>query len=151
MKRRPELHPLSHDHHYGLVAARRLRVASAAPEALPDAARAFGEAWSAEIEPHFQREEALLLPEIERARPGHPLVARTLEEHRELRALVARLTDSGALEASLAAEIARRLDDHIRFEERVLFPEAETLLPEERLIEIGRALADASPPACRAR
>lgn len=149
MKRRPELHPLSHDHHHGLIVARRLRLASADSGTLPEAVPVFLEAWNAEIEPHFQREEALLLPEVERARPGHPLAARTLLEHRELRALVSRLHHSA--EASLAGEIARRLDEHIRFEERVLFPEVETLLPEERLVEIGRALEGTSPPACRAR
>ncbi len=52
MKRHPSLHPLSHDHHHGLVQAKRL------PENAPGAAPGLPRAWQNDIEPHFEREEA---------------------------------------------------------------------------------------------
>lgn len=146
MKRSDSLRPLSEQHHHGLVAARRLRLAAAGggTVALEAAVTAFLAAWAAEIRPHFRAEEAVLLPELaRRLGPGDPLILRTLREHGALRRDAAELAAArGESRRELAAGIAAALHDHIRFEERELFPVVETALEGELLARLGKALED---------
>jgi hemerythrin-like domain-containing protein len=143
MKRRPELRNLSEEHHHGLVAARRLRQAAQGKRAIEEAVEQFLAAWRGEIQPHFRAEEEVLLPEYARVVPADdPLITRTLTEHVALRRAVRALERSaGSERQSLAAEIGQALDDHIRFEERVLFPTVEAALEGPRLEELGRELS----------
>lgn len=136
MKRHPSLHPLSHDHHHGLVQAKRLQ------ENAPGAAAGFARVWREEIEPHFEREERLLLPHLPE---DSPEAVRLRDEHRILRERAAGVADASPADLR---ETGRLLHDHIRWEERVLFPLLETMLPEETLAEIGAALtaSEANPP-----
>jgi hemerythrin-like domain-containing protein len=142
MKRSKELRDLSEDHHHGLVAARRLRQAARGALPLAGAIADFLLAWSAEIQPHFRSEEEVLLPALAEAVPADdPLIVRTLTEHVALRRAVRALERSPDDPGALADEIGRALDDHIRFEERVLFPAVEAALGGPRLAELGRELA----------
>ena len=142
MKRHPQLEPLSDDHHNALVMARRIRRAL---EPAPDA-DALAALWSElrerfarELEPHFRVEENLLFPPL--AAAGAPeLAERARADHARLRALA-----RGAPQAAAAAEFARRLHDHVRFEERELFPRAERALSPEALAAIGGAARAARP------
>jgi iron-sulfur cluster repair protein YtfE (RIC family) len=145
MKRSAELRDLSEEHHYGLVAARNLRLAAESGPPSPAAVGAFLAEWQGEIQVHFRSEEEVLLPQIAAVLGSrHELVVRTLTEHVEIRLAVRQL--EGADEAasqSLAAQVARLLHDHIRFEERVLFPAVETQLAGDALRELGAALQEA--------
>jgi len=74
--------------------------------------------------------------------PDHPLIARTLAEHVGIRRAVRELARADAARhGALAAEISRALDDHIRFEERDLFPAVEAALAGPALEALGRELA----------
>jgi hemerythrin-like domain-containing protein len=143
MKRCPQLRDLSVQHRDGLIAARHLRQAGEGSMPLEAAVSDFLRAWQQEIQPHFQAEEALLLPELARAvPPDHPLIVRTLTEHVSLRRAVRELEQAaGEQRQPLAREIGQALHDHIRFEERVLFPAIEAALAGPRLVELGRILA----------
>ncbi len=142
MKRSSALRPLSRDHHDGLVAARSLRRAARGELPLVDTVDCFLAAWRAAIEPHFHIEEALLLPAFAQAVPvDHELIVRTLTEHAALGRAVGDLKSADeAGRQALAAEIGQALDDHIRFEERVLFPAIEAALAGPRLSELGQRL-----------
>ena len=96
MKRSPELRDLSEEHHYGLVAARTLRLAAEGKRPLPEATAAFREQWEREIEPHFRSEEDVLLPAFAGVPGSEALIARTLAEHTALRALTRNLPDAPA-------------------------------------------------------
>lgn len=87
-----------------------------------------------ELEPHFQIEERWLLPGLEAA-GARDLVTQTREDHAFLRATV-QAAQSGDREAMIA--FAERLQEHVRFEERTLFPACETQLPEELLEAMER-------------
>jgi hemerythrin-like domain-containing protein len=145
MKRSAELRDLSEEHHYGLVAARNLRLAAESGPPSQEAVRAFLADWQAEIQAHFRAEEEVLLPEIAAVLGSrHELVVRTLTEHVELRLAVRQLEHaSEAASQSLATQVARLLHDHIRFEERVLFPAVEAQLAGEALRALGAALQEA--------
>lgn len=124
MKRRPALIPLSREHHTALKLAKRIADTTAIG-AQDELMKALPTLFAAELEPHFQSEEADLLPRLEAA-GEHELVARTLAEHHAMRALCARLAEGDR--ASLSA-LGTALHDHVRFEERELFVSAEKVLP----------------------
>lgn len=133
MQRHPALRQLSSDHHSGLVLARRTREAAAG-----DAHdRAY--AWAAlvarferELEPHFRREETGLLAALRRV-GATALVERTLREHAALRRLIA---DE---RTECLAQFADLFRAHIRFEEQILFEQAQRLLDQGQLDELAKA------------
>lgn len=114
-QRHPALQPLSREHHAALMVCFQVRKGlntGISAERLGAYLQWF---ITHQLEPHFRYEEELVLPLLPN---GHALRAQTLEEHAALRA--------GGLQKDWAAEellvFADRLDRHIRFEERVLFP-----------------------------
>jgi hemerythrin-like domain-containing protein len=143
VKRHPGLISLSHDHHHGLVAARRLRHAAdlPAPVERVAAVREFVAGFSRDTLQHFHEEEQGAFPLLARhVGPDHRLLVRALEDHVELQALTAKLArdvDSGRADASLMCSTGERLEMHIRLEERKLFPLLERVAPPAEL----RALA----------
>lgn len=130
MKRRAALMQLSREHHTALVLTQR--IAQAGDEAtMGRLMQAVPSMFERELEPHFQVEETTLLPRLE-ALGETVLVQRAHAEHRELRDLAARIAtgDSTALKP-----FGVLLRAHVRFEERDLFPTAETVLPAAYLDE----------------
>jgi hypothetical protein len=122
MQRHPALHKLSSDHHSGLVLARKARAAARGGRDAQSAAWALVVArFDAELQPHFEREEAGLLPAMQSA--GETvLVERTLREHAAMRALL------GEGRAENLERFADLLTKHIRFEEKELFERAQRVL-----------------------
>ncbi|HWA82794.1 MAG TPA: hemerythrin domain-containing protein [Fimbriimonadaceae bacterium] len=120
------MQPLSRDHNVALLLARRL-------EREPDSERLreFLEVWSGEMEDHFFDEERLLLTYAPPA-----MGARMLEEHMRIRQY-AHAAQRGMLCADDIVRLGGLLHDHVRWEERKLFPEIESLATEEELAAIG--------------
>ncbi|HEY8379877.1 MAG TPA: hemerythrin domain-containing protein [Nannocystis sp.] len=133
MKRDPRLHGLSSDHHHALVLAHRLAQRVAEGSADAEVARRFAEDFAREIAPHFEIEEEVLLPAL-RAVGEVGLAQRTETEHAELRALVAVARTGGCEELG---RLAQRLREHVRFEERELFPVCEAKLPDAVLAAVA--------------
>ncbi len=132
MKRRPALLQLSCEHHAALVLAKRIAAADGA-DAIAAQMRSTAEVFARELEPHFQAEEADLLPRLVAAGET-AIVEQTLAEHRLLRDLAARIA-SGDTASLKPFGIA--LHDHVRFEERLLFVTAEATLPASYLDDPG--------------
>ena len=147
MKRKPELRTLSEDHHHGLVHARQLRKAAEGDEAHPaaDTAKEFLAYWQAETSTHFREEEEVLLPVLQRhgGDVSQESVIEMLAQHAEIRGLIMGLSDeatSGAVRPETLKRIGEQLEEHIRLEERVVFPMIENILPEEGLKEVASRL-----------
>lgn len=124
MKRDAWLVPFSHDHQHALACALRLHRAADGNDAsqLELTTSTTMTFVDAELEPHMQREERELLPLLERNGWIEPSeAARLLAEHRELRLQAARLA-ARPIDASTARAFAELLHDHVRWEERTLFP-----------------------------
>ena len=139
MKRAPELIPLSREHHEALVLARR---ACEPHRADPAQLRMHVlRRWDAHFEPHFATEEAALFPALAAAGAAHE-VDEARAQHARLRALAARLRagDTQALPDWGAA-----MRDHVKWEERFLFPRAEQLLD---LAVLGAALQRTEETPC---
>ncbi|PKO88861.1 MAG: hemerythrin HHE cation-binding protein [Betaproteobacteria bacterium HGW-Betaproteobacteria-12] len=123
MKRSPALLQLSREHHTALSLA--MRIAKATDQTAQERLLATVPAlFRGELEPHFQEEERSLLPQL--AQAGETaLVARTLDEHAQMRALAAAIAGG---DAAALAPFGRLLQAHVRFEERELFVVAEQRL-----------------------
>ena len=121
---------LSHDHHHALVAARRLgRAASLDADPAP-AVASFVSFFETESSVHFREEEEHVFPLVASVGEAQPLVVRALLDHQSLRALVRRLESSDDARPVMA-EIAERLEAHVRLEERELFPLIERIAAAE--------------------
>ncbi|HLH66056.1 MAG TPA: hemerythrin domain-containing protein [Solirubrobacteraceae bacterium] len=137
MRRSAALAPLSRDHH------RALAVAAGLVRCTPATARSCAELFTRFLDEHEQRhfalEEKLLLPELTVA--DRELALRVLEDHRAL-SDAARALREGSLEPTpeLVRSLGTRLREHVRFEERSLFPRLESSLPAARLAQLGAAL-----------
>lgn len=141
MKRHPALAPLSRDHHHALVAAQRLRGATAETE--EGAIRAFLDFWDPEGQQHFRLEEDILLPAYAaHGDPRHPAVVEVLLDHLAIRRDATLLLGAPSLETLHA--LGERLADHVRREEHELFPLIEQTVPEPELAALGSRLSESS-------
>ena len=143
MKRSKPLIQLSREHHAALVLAKRAqRLAGHETVEASTFMRQLAGVFAQELEPHFRIEEKLLLPALSNA-GAVDIAQRTLAEHEELRELLQRIDQDSPATISLQ-DFGVLLEKHVRFEERELFPLAESLLPAEVLaaLEAGAASPD---------
>ena len=139
MKRSLALQPLSRDHHKGLEVALRLRRASA--ETAPQAGGAFLDYWRRHGRHHFRSEEEILLPAFALYGDSrHPLVARVLLDHLAIRAKARELDEDADQPLEALQELGLQLADHIRLEERELFPLIEATIPIDPLTKVAEEL-----------
>ncbi len=139
MKRDPALVSLSHDHHQALFVAQTLRRANA--DTAADARAAFLAYWNGHGRTHFRLEEEILLPAY--AGYGdcrHPLVARVLCDHIAIRHLARELDTCGSPSLSMLCHLGTEISNHVRLEERELFPLIERSLPALALSDVADAL-----------
>jgi hemerythrin-like domain-containing protein len=86
----------------------------------------------------------LLLPAFARhTGVDDPAIVRVLTEHVGLRGRGQDLERSADPDPATLRELGERLESHIRFEERVLFPMIEEALPVDELERLGAAFARA--------
>jgi len=141
MKRNKNLVELSKDHHHGLLLGWKIKQGFKFGVNLKEIVNYINHFAAGALYPHFDEEENQLLPFID---AEDPYRKRTIEEHLQLKKLIASLSDSSSEETLL--NLAALLDAHIRFEERELFPYMETLLSDEELDQIGKLIADLHHP-----
>lgn len=137
MKRIPELHRLSTDHHLGLVLARRACLAAEGKVnySPSDVWSEIDRKFRRELEPHFMIEEEYLSPPM-KAIGELELIERFNDDHKTLREIV--LNHSVHTNSALK-KFGELLEKHIRFEERELFEVAQQLLSSEQLKTINEA------------
>ncbi len=125
LKRVPELQPFSREHHHGLVFCRNIGkglIRQIASERIQNYADHF---YLNNLVNHFDDEEKFIFPILG---PDHELIKQALNEH----GLIHRLFKEPSCTASVT-RIKDVLDAHIRFEERVLFPEIQKVATSEQL------------------
>lgn len=136
IKRSKELAPLSREHHEGLLFVFKIRqgLKLCIPE---NRIAGFCEwSWKAHFAPHFQKEETELVPVLEAA---HPMIKQMLDEHIVIRDQFTVVKQEPAV-ATLES-LAQLINDHIRFEERQLFPLIEQTATPEQMKAIEQSLA----------
>lgn len=92
----------------------------------------FLHAWELELENHFDEEERLLIP---LSKPASE--ERLLHDHREIRKF-ARAIRRGCVIPRHARKLGVLLHDHVRWEERIYFPEIEASASSEQLEQLSK-------------
>lgn len=126
MIRHPSLQALSRDHHHALVLSKRAaRAAGGSTEEQLTMCQKLAAAFLQDLEPHFLIEEKDLPALLAKEPTALPLLTQFAAEHATLRHLAAALADG---QCAMLAPFASALAEHVRFEERVLFPAIEQVL-----------------------
>jgi len=141
-RRHDSLIPLSHQHQHALALAvvirRRFGIEKGESIWLAATIDKVQQAYQAELLGHFEVEETVLLPEMERHLGKLPLVGELLRDHASLRGLVQFLETSQSL--PLLDRFAALLVSHVRKEERDLFPEFEKRMPADEARKVGEEI-----------
>ncbi|WP_027124748.1 hypothetical protein [Gelidibacter mesophilus] len=130
LKRHKALQPISREHHHGLLLSWKIRSGfskNVEAERIKIYADWF---FKNHLIPHFELEETHIFSIMD---GSNELVKRALAEHRRLKRLFA---DTEDIEKSLH-KIEEELEQHIRFEERTLFPEIQKVATEEQMAHIA--------------
>jgi hemerythrin-like domain-containing protein len=136
MKRHEALIPLSREHHAALILVQLLKKNAPAYRDLPatpaDKAVYALEMYTSILQAHFEQEE-IILADVKQYNPAiEKLAEEILEEHRQLSAAFLSLPAATDIVHALDA-LGLALGEHIRKEERVLFPLIQAHCPEEVL------------------
>ena len=140
IRRNEHIKKLSKDHHSGLLFCWKIRQGIKHEVAAERIKKYAGYFWSNHLAPHFEEEEVILFSPL-----NDELVQRAIDDHKQIKHQLDELLDGSAGEAKNGLmHLANLIDDHIRYEERKLFPHLEKVLSEKQLEEIGRKL-DSQP------
>lgn len=149
-RRHESLIPLSRQHHHALALAlvirRRDGIEKGEPAWMEETVGRIQRAYATELAGHFDVEETILFPEMERHLGRLELVQELRHEHLLLRDLVKRL--EGAAHVSALDEFSALLDRHVWKEERQLFPEFEKRMPAEEARKLGLEIEARLAKAC---
>ena len=141
-RRHDSLIPLSHQHQHALAMAViiRRRFGMEKDEKLwrEEQVEKVQKAWEAELRGHFEVEEGLLFPEMERYLGKIKLVEELLRDHKSLKGLV-RLLESSP-ELPLLDGFSALLEAHVHKEERELFKEFEKKMPAKEALKLGKEI-----------
>lgn len=136
IKRNVSLIKLSRDHHAGLLFCWKLRQGvkyHIKKDRMISYVKYF---WANHFSEHFKEEEEILFgPDRSEE------VQKALADHQKIKTFFENINDSVLeKEENVLLELADSVDDHIRFEERVLFPHLQEKLSDKQLEKIGSQL-----------
>lgn len=125
IKRHPSLQPVSREHHFGLLLCWKIRQGfrlDISPERIKSYSDWF---WKNHLMAHFEVEEKYIFSVLP---ADDPLIIQAFSEHHRLK----KLFESDDIPESFRL-IEQELDQHIRFEERVLFNKVQQVATPEQL------------------
>lgn len=136
IKRNSNIVALSKDHHFGLLFC--WKITEGIKKNIPlHRIKSYVEFfWKNHLAVHFKEEEELLFDPI-----NDPFCDKAKEDHQIIRKEIEKIMNNEERGKHDYLHLAQLINQHIRFEERVLFPNLELLLSEQKLEEIGRRLA----------
>jgi iron-sulfur cluster repair protein YtfE (RIC family) len=136
LKRVRELQSLSREHHQGLLLCWKIRSGFTKKIDPARIKRYTDWFYMKHLLPHFELEEEYIFPVL---KTDHELVRKALADHRRLRRLFNQRIN---VEMNLGL-IEEELEAHIRFEERILFPEVQEKASPEQLAKINEIHSEA--------
>lgn len=146
MKRIEALQPLSHQHHNALMGSLLIKKGvskKAEKKVLKDFLL---QLWNQDIQRHMQTEEEILLPMIARSERQFDSIIK--RDHETLRLLADRIRihEDGYTPFEVFADL---LEQHIRFEERVVFAKIQENLSDEQLQKLSDSFSALSSRKCQ--
>lgn len=148
MKRDVNLQPLSRHHHDALMACLMIEKGvrkNADLKVLQDFTR---QVWEKDISTHFMLEENYLVPNLRQHQFPEYILQSLLRDHELLRVLSARLLNGGATYKGFLA-FSSALEQHVRFEERLVFEKAQEMLPENDLRQMVSHFPESKASVCK--
>ncbi len=138
IKRNENILKLSKEHHFSLLFCWKIRQ-GLKNETTTDRIIQYVQYFSAHfLMPHFREEEEFLFALLVDAK-----VEKATEHHKVINSLIAELSNNNEINSrELLQKLAELVDDHIRYEERVLFPYMEKKLSNKQLETVGKQLMD---------
>ncbi|HEY8689314.1 MAG TPA: hemerythrin domain-containing protein [Chitinophagaceae bacterium] len=134
IKRDENIKWLSKEHHFGLLACWKINKGITWGIGIDRIKKYIIFFWENNLQQHFKEEEELLFNVIDDDK-----INTAIEQHTSIREKINALYNSHA-DTLLLQQFAEELNDHIRYEERILFPFLEKALPQNELQQIGAAL-----------
>lgn len=129
IKRSEKLKPLSREHHHALLLSWKIKngfAKGASAERIKKYADWF---FENHLVPHFAIEEQYVFPVLG---DDHPLIKQAKGDHQHIKKLFSTTDDLD----NILREIEEKVQNHVRFEERILFNEVQKHATEEQLSEI---------------
>jgi hemerythrin-like domain-containing protein len=136
MKRNTNLQPLSRQHHNALMAVLLLKKGVAKSADAEVMKRFVLSVWDNELKEHFRIEEQALSAYLENMALSL-LIGQMHKEHQIIKEMIDDFL-SGSASLKLIEQFYQTLEQHIRFEERVLLPAVEKALNDDVLHEMGK-------------
>jgi iron-sulfur cluster repair protein YtfE (RIC family) len=136
IKRHPAIVELSKDHHFALLLVWKIREGLKNSIEINRISNYILHFFETELIQHFKEEEELLFSKLT---PDNKLRRQAEEEHSQIRELIKRLKLDSSDKNSVE-EFGIFLENHIRFEERILFNYLQENISEEKLYEIASLL-----------
>ncbi len=140
IKRNEHIVKLSQDHHASLLFCWKIRQGikhHVDAERIIKYVRYF---WKTHFSIHFKEEEEILFAPI-----SDPMIDKAIQDHKAVRQMIIDLDAGDSMQsAEKLSKLADAVDNHVRYEERILFPHIETVLSPEQLESIGKLIA--GPP-----
>lgn len=136
IRRNENILKLSKEHHFSLLFCWKIRQGlkmNIEPNRITDYVEYFKSGF---LDPHFREEEDFLFALVDDSR-----VDKAIDQHKQINGLIDELAKNTQNHSYEKLEkLANLVDDHVRFEERQLFPFMEKTLTNEQLDEVGKNL-----------
>lgn len=137
IKRNKNIIPLSKEHHAALLFCWKIRWGIHLNTDAERIAKYVQWFWEHELRPHQEEEDKLLFTD-----QGDALVRKASEDHYIIRKRANEIISGEKRTNEAFLDLADFLEDHTRYEERILFPHLEKKFSEEELQHIGSVLQD---------
>lgn len=142
IERSAELQPLRNEHIDGLLFVERIRKGLKNHTGIDELVKYVRWFWKNHIRPHFFQEEQILLRYLP---VGHPLRIKIKEDHTEILEIMHVIDRE--VELFDLINLARFVESHIQWEERIFFPYYEENLTAAQLATIKKELEE-NPVKC---
>lgn len=143
MKRNINLIELSRDHHHGLLLGWKIKEGFKRNVDIGELVKYIEYFAKQALFPHFEEEENQLLSFLE---DDNDYRKRLIKEHSEIRNMVLELTKENMADKAGLQTLADKLEAHIRFEEREMFPYIEKTFSEADLDKLGKLISSVHQP-----
>jgi hemerythrin-like domain-containing protein len=141
IKRNQHIMRLSKDHHFSLLFCWKVRQGLKHETQTERIIKYVQYFWKHHLEPHFREEETILFSPLK-----DEWVQKAINDHKQIRKQLNQLPANSVDDTKKQLkDLANLIDDHVRYEERELFPHLEKRLSEDQLEKIGKQLDEQQP------
>jgi hypothetical protein len=136
VKRNQHIVQLSKDHHFTLLFCWKIRKGLRLKVEVSRIKNYVAYFWQTHMRPHFIDEETILFAPVK----NDDAVWRALNEHAVIKQQTDTIMGLENVEPLQLRALADMVENHVRYEERKLFPHLENILTEDQLKQIGNEL-----------